>query len=133
MPIFATNCNITIDTYIEEQNVYESKKTNIENAQEVSVVEKRIPPELNTAKAQQLWKIAIEHGWVREDLYPILSMSKATILAATIADKLALVNKWKPFEELWETKNLKGFHNSTMQAGNSNELFGEINEAYKNI
>lgn len=133
MPIFATNCNITIDTYIEEQNVYESKKTNIENAQEVSVVEKRIPPELNTAKAQQLWKIAIEHGWVREDLYPILSMSKATILAATIADKLALVNKWKPFEELWGTKNLKGFHNSTMQAGNSNELFGEINEAYKGV
>ena len=64
-----------------------------------------IPSELDTPKAKELWKIAQDKGWVDDTLYPLIPMSKASILAATISEKLVLVYKWKPFEILWNTQN----------------------------
>ena len=45
--------------------------------------------------------IAKEHGWVDDNLQPLISMNRAAILASVMADVLGLSPRWKAFEELW--------------------------------
>ncbi len=132
MPIFATNCHISIGSYIEEQNVYASKKTEIEEAKEViEEVISNIPAELNTDRAWQLWEIAIEKGWLNKDLQlmPEMTKEQAAIIAERMGYKLGLKFRWKPFEKLWDisylqskfdrgvaNENLKDFYDAACQA-----------------
>ncbi len=104
-----------------------------EMAREINHQMNNIPTELDTPKAKELWKIAQDKGWVDDTLYPLIPMSKASILAATISEKLVLVYKWKPFEILWNTQNLKAYHNNAMAALSSKEILEEITTAYKDF
>lgn len=124
MPIFATNCHISIGSYIEEQNVYASKKTEIEEAKEViEEVVSNIPAELNTEQARKYWTICQEKGWIDENLQPKnITQEQAAIIADAIGAKLNLLHRWSDFEELWKIKNLRGKfdrgynHNESLQS-----------------
>ena len=65
-----------------------------------------IPPLLDTPRAQELWQKAIAEGWVTEQLQPLLSRSDAALLAGRIAEILN-IEGWKPFEQLWNRKNMR--------------------------
>ena len=65
-----------------------------------------VPSPLRTEDAMRLWAIAKEHGWVDDNLQPLISMNRAAILASVMADVLGLSPRWKAFEELWGVKDL---------------------------
>lgn len=65
-----------------------------------------IPPLLDTPRANELWQQAIAQGWVNEQWQPLLSRSDAALLAARIA-KILDIEGWKPFEQLWNRKNMR--------------------------
>ena len=65
-----------------------------------------VPSPLRSEDAMRLWAIAKEHGWVDDNLQPLISMNKAAILASVMADVLGLSPRWKAFEELWGVKDL---------------------------
>ncbi len=60
-----------------------------------------VPSPLRTEDAMRLWAIAKEHGWVDDNLQPLISMNRAAILASVMADVLGLSPRWRCFEELW--------------------------------
>ncbi len=134
MPIFATNCHISIGSYIEEQNVYASKKTEIEEAKEViEEVVSNIPSELNTEQAWKLWNIAIEKGWINKDLQlmPGITHEKAAIIAERISYKLGLKNRWRPFEKQWEISNLQSKFDRGVANENLRDFYDAAYQAFK--
>lgn len=134
MPIFATNCHISIGSYIEEQNVYASKKTEIEEAKEViEEVVSNIPSELNTEQAWKLWNIAIEKGWLNKDLQlmPGITHEKAAIIAERISYKLGLKNRWRPFEKQWEISNLQSKFDRGVANENLRDFYDAAYQAFK--
>ncbi|MBO4663771.1 MAG: hypothetical protein J5663_05095 [Bacteroidaceae bacterium] len=60
-----------------------------------------VPSPLRTEEAMHLWQVAREHGWVDDNLQPLVSQNKAAILASVMADVLRLSPRWRYFEELW--------------------------------
>lgn len=134
MPIFATNCHISIGSYIEEQNVYASKKTEIEEAKEViEEVVSNIPSELNTEQAWKLWNIAIEKGWLNKDLQlmPGITHEKAAIIAERISYKLDLKNRWRPFERYWKVYSLQSKYDRAMANQNLRDFYDAACQAFK--
>ena len=65
-----------------------------------------IPPLLDTPRARELWQQAMAQGWVNEQWQPLLSRTDAALLAARIAEILD-IEGWKPFEQLWNRKNMR--------------------------
>ena len=65
-----------------------------------------ITPLLDTPRARELWQQAMAHGWVNEQWQPLLSRTDAALLAARIAEILD-IEGWKPFEQLWNRKNMR--------------------------
>lgn len=61
---------------------------------------------LSTPEAQQLLTIAMENGWIDDNMQPLISQNKAAILASVIADELGLTPRWAPFEKLWGIPDL---------------------------
>lgn len=66
----------------------------------------REPAALFTPEAMELWRKLQEADLVDEDFQPKMSMRKASIVASLMGSRLGLVPLWKPFEELWEVKEL---------------------------
>lgn len=134
MPIFATNCHISIGSYIEEQNVYASKKTEIEEAKEViEEVVSNIPSELNTEQAWKLWNIAIEKGWINKDLQlmPEMTKEQAAIIAERMGYKLGLKFRWKPFERLWDISYLQSKFDRGVANENLRDFYDAAYQAFK--
>ena len=65
-----------------------------------------IPPLLDTPRARELWQKAIAQGWVDEQLQPLLSRSDAALLAARMGQVLG-IEGWKPFEHIWNRRNMR--------------------------
>lgn len=59
------------------------------------------PDALQTDEARALFGKAKEHGWVDEQMQPLVSQPKAAILASVMSDKLELSPRWASFEKLW--------------------------------
>lgn len=66
-----------------------------------------VPPALSTPAAQELLQKAQAAGWLDERLQYVGTKARAAILADEMAVKLGLEPRWKPFEELWSTTNLR--------------------------
>lgn len=73
--------------------------------------ERKLPEELDTPEAHELWEQAKAVGYVDENLQPVakLSQNKISILASVIGEKLHLKPswRWKPFTDFWGVKNLR--------------------------
>lgn len=65
-----------------------------------------IPPQLDTPRARELWQKVIAQGWVDEQLQPLLSRSDAALLAARMGQVLG-IEGWKPFEQIWNRRNMR--------------------------
>lgn len=76
----------------------------------------KLPPKLSSEKAMRMWKILQRAAIVDEHYQPIrLSRTMRACLANEIIMRLSseteimlgLTEKWKPFEILWQTKDMK--------------------------
>ena len=65
-----------------------------------------LPAILATPEAMRLWKKAQRAGYVDEHFQPLLSKKLSAVLAAAMARRLDIRDRWKPFELLWNRKNL---------------------------
>lgn len=84
-----------------------------------------VPPLLDTPRARELWQKAIAEGWVNEQLRPLLSRSDAALLAGRIAEILN-VEGWKPFEQLWNRKNMRQDYCKAMGKKEASELLDAL-------
>lgn len=93
----------------ETEKPDERRETMEDNAPEATMKQPELPAELLTEKAQKYWKRLREAGFIVADGYALaegVSDSQATYIAACMADKLRLMYKWKPFQQLWGIKNM---------------------------
>jgi len=65
-----------------------------------------LPEPLATPEAMIIWKKVQAAGYVDEDYQPLISNTLSALLAAEIADRLNIQNRWKPFETFWSRKNM---------------------------
>lgn len=72
------------------------------------------PVELAMPRAQELWAVAQEEGWVDEHLQPLLSRPMAALLADRMAEVLGIKAKWKVFEAMWHRKNMRNDYNTAL-------------------
>lgn len=98
--------NVTFQTLVqggEVQDVKEKKETvvNSEKASNMNEV-------LASDKAKKYWQRLIDYGFVDNDyqLMPETTRKQAMYIAEAFAEKMRMTSKWKPFERLWEIKNL---------------------------
>ncbi len=84
-----------------------------------------VPPLLDTPRARELWQKAIAEGWVNEQLRPLLSRSDAALLAGRIAEILN-IEGWKPFEQLWNRKNMRQDYCKAMGKKEASELLDAL-------
>lgn len=93
----------------ETERLDKRRETMEVNAPEAAIKQPELPAELLTEKAQKYWKRLREAGFIVADGYALaegVSDSQATYIAACMADKLRLMYKWKPFQQLWGIKNM---------------------------
>ena len=73
-----------------------------------------LPDVLKSEKAMALWKKAQDTGWIDDSFQPLVSRTKAALLADRMAGLLGIRNKWKVFETLWSRNNMRGDYNDAM-------------------
>jgi hypothetical protein len=66
----------------------------------------QLPAPLATDEAMTLWKKAQEAGYVDDNYQPLISRTKAAMMANAMAVRLGLRTKWKLFETLWHRQNM---------------------------
>lgn len=87
---------------------------------------------LRTERANELWEIAKEHGWVDDNLMPMLdSDGKVAILAKVMATVLELSPQWQPFEELWNKKDLSVKFSKAKDYSYYPSLYKEVERAFR--
>ncbi len=101
-----------------------------------------LPLKLSSEKAMRIWKVLQQAGIVDEHYQPIrLSRTMKACLANEIMMRLSseteillgLTEKWKPFEILWQTKDMKSdYYKATIQKNTAafkkklEQLFADI-------
>lgn len=73
-----------------------------------------LPDVLKSEKAMALWKKAQDAGWIDERFHPLVSRTKAALLAERMSGLLGIQNKWKVFESLWSRNNMRGDYNDAL-------------------
>ena len=74
------------------------------------------PEALATPEAMALWQKAQKAGYVDEHFQPLISKTLSAVLAAEMARRLNIRDRWKPFELLWNRKNMyKDFYAAQQQ------------------
>ena len=75
-----------------------------------------LPDALSTEEAMALWKKAQEAGYVDSNYQPLISRTQSALLADAMAERLAIREKWKVFETLWNrTKMYKDYYQAVEQ------------------
>ena len=75
-----------------------------------------IPDVLATPEAMRLWRKAQKAGYVDEQFQPLISKPLSAVLAAEMARRLDIRDRWKPFELLWNRKNMfKDYYEAQQQ------------------
>lgn len=90
------------------------------------------PKELQTDDAKALLAKFQNAGLLDELYQPVdLSTYEQAVLAREISNKLWNKNSWKPFEILWNTKNLVSKYDRAMSMTKTNILFDVIRDVLK--
>ena len=77
----------------------------------------------------RLWKKAQKAGYVDEHFQPLISKPLSAVLAAEMARRLNIRDRWKPFELLWNRKNMfKDFYDVQHQ-----KRFSEFQKKLKDL
>lgn len=89
-------------------------------------------PVLRTERANELWEIAKEQGWVDDNLMPKISDGKAAILASVMAEVLQLpAPMWSQFENLWNKKKLSVALSKARDCNYYSSLYKEMERALR--
>ena len=91
-----------------------------------ALYEAKLPPALATPEAKELLEKARKAGYLDDRYQPKLSLTKSSILASVISFKLKLKDRWKPFEILWNRKNMRSNHNTAMSQQFHNDFENEV-------
>ena len=88
------------------------------------------PPDvLATPEAMRLWRKAQKAGYVDEQFQPLISKPLSAVQAAEMARRLDIRDRWKPFELLWNRKNMcKDFYDVQHQ-----KRFSEFQKKLKDL
>ena len=91
--------------HVDNQNFYGDKwaKPQKEKGKEDTPT---LPPSLCTEQAMVLWRKAQQANLVNGDYQPLISRTQSAILAFEMARRLAIKEKWKVFETLWNRRNM---------------------------
>ena len=54
----------------------------------------------------ELWRKAQQAGYVDDNFQPLISRTLSALMADYMAYMLGLKDKWKPFEILWDRRNM---------------------------
>lgn len=73
-----------------------------------------LPQELSTPQAMLIWKRLQENGLVDENYQPLVSRTKAAVMAGWILTLLKLDIGWSVFETLWQRENMRSDHSKGM-------------------
>ena len=88
-----------------------------------------LPDVLATPEAMRLWRKAQKAGYVDEHFQPLISKPLSAVLAAEMARRLNIRDRWKPFELLWNRKNMfKDFYDVQHQ-----KRFSEFQKKLKDL
>jgi hypothetical protein len=75
-----------------------------------------LPSKLSTEAAMAIWQKAQQAGYVDANYQPLISRTQAALLADEMAKRLAIKDKWKVFEELWNRRNMyRDYHDALEQ------------------
>ena len=85
-----------------------------------------LPDALNTEEAKLLLKKVQDAGYLDANYQPIVSRTQAAVLAYEIAKKLGIRNKWKPFEYLWNRKNIRSDYNKALSQQQFSDFIDEL-------
>lgn len=67
---------------------------------------RELPEVLSTQKAMDLWQKAQDAGYVDGCYQPLLSRTRAALLADAMAERLDIREKWKVFGGLWNRRRM---------------------------
>ena len=71
---------------------------------------------LSTEEAMALWEKVQKAGYVDDNYQPLISRTRAAVLADEIAERLEVKEKWKAFETLWNRRNMyRDYHDALNQ------------------
>ena len=91
-----------------------------------------MPDVLASEEAQIYWERLQEAGFTDADhqLLSGVSRKQAMYIALTFAEKLNLTSKWKPFEQLWNKRNLAQEKWNMTETGIMPSRYEEIEELF---
>ena len=104
-------CNFTLvyvasgGQHVDRQYVIGDKALEVLKGKNKGVAN-ALPPELSTPKAMELWRKAQQAGYVDDNFQPLISRTLSALMADYMAYMLGLKDKWKPFEILWDRRNM---------------------------
>lgn len=104
---------------IGPENNYQENRNNLDQEDNL----------LKSRRAIELWEKAKNANLVDENYKPMISDSKASILAFLIGSALKLSPMWAPFEKLWCIKNLT---NKYSQVTNR-KFFSDVKKQYARV
>ena len=92
-----------------------------------------MPDVLASEEAQIYWERLQEAGFTDADhqLLSGVSRKQAMYIALTFAEKLNLTSKWKPFEQLWNKRNLAQEKWNMTETGIMPSRYEEIEELFE--
>ena len=99
-----------------------------------AVLEARVVPEvLRTPEASALLNKAVAAGWLNEQWQPMVSSTKAALLAMRLAEILKIENQWQVFGELWKRNSgtLRAFYNEGMYQKQAGDFLAKMRKALK--
>lgn len=130
--------NVTVNDIHHNQVVYLNGKKAHGEHEVVEVVQEEaqdgavvvLPVELSTPQAMHLWEQAVQAGWIDASHQPLISRTKAALLAYEMARRLGIENKWKMFEALWHRNNMRSDYNDAMEQRQSLDFRDKIKEQF---
>ena len=102
--------NEVVNLSVDKAQVKIGENDNIVN----EPTQSELPDVLKSEKALVLWKKAQDAGWIDERFHPLVSRTKAALLAERMSGLLGIQNKWKVFESLWSRNNMRGDYNDAL-------------------
>jgi len=90
-----------------------------------------IPDELNKPAAIRLLKYAHKQGWLDANYQPVISRTKAAILANQIGILCNIKPRWRPFEKLWHREHLCKDYDKAQHQPSTGDIELEIKRKLK--
>ena len=91
------------------------------------------PPELCTPFAMRIWKLLQEDEKVDENYQPLVSRTKAAVMAGWFFTQLDMDIQWPLFEKLWDRKSMRSDHSKAMKQKNTAEFQDELKRIEKKL